>query len=189
MKKGHIILIAGPSGVGKGTIRKKLTDDKSLNLGFSVSYTTREPRPNEIDGVDYFFVSKEKFINMLNNDGFLEHAYFVNNYYGTSKEYVDNLIKQGKNVVLEIECEGAKQVMKKYSKDELVSFFILPPTLKDLEERLRKRRTESEKIILERLNKGKSEMSLNTLFDHTIINDDATRAYQEIKDIILNLDK
>ena len=120
IKKGLLIVLSGPSGVGKGTVRKILFKDESLNLAYSISMTTRLPRNKEQDGVDYFFVSKKTFEERIEKDLFLEHAYFVGNHYGTPKEYVEKLRNEGKNVFLEIEVEGAKQVLSKCKGDDVI---------------------------------------------------------------------
>lgn len=185
MKKGLLIVLSGPSGVGKGTVRKQVFKDSSLNLVYSISMTTRSPRQKEIEGVDYFFVDKETFLKGIENGNFLEHAVFVGNYYGTPKSYVESLREQGKNVFLEIEVEGAKQVLNKYQDDpDVLSIFLLPPSLEELEKRIRGRRSEEEEIIQERLNKAKREMTLKDQYQYTVLNDNIKRASDEIKDII-----
>ena len=185
MKKGLLIVLSGPSGVGKGTVRRQIFKDKSLNLAYSISMTTRPPRAKEIEGVDYFFVSKEEYLKGIEEDKFLEHATFVGNYYGTPKDYVENLRKKGKNVFLEIEVEGAKQVLSKYKDDDgVVSIFLLPPSLDELEKRIRGRRSEEEEIIQERLNKAKREINLKSNYQYNVLNDNIYRASDEIRDII-----
>ena len=185
MKNGLLIVLSGPSGVGKGTVRRQIFKDKSLNLAYSISMTTRPPRAKEIEGVDYFFVSKEEFLKGIEEDKFLEHATFVGNYYGTPKDYVENLRKKGKNVFLEIEVEGAKQVLSKYKDDDgVVSIFLLPPSLDELEKRIRGRRSEEEEIIQERLNKAKREINLKSNYQYNVLNDNIYRASDEIRDII-----
>ena len=187
MAKGLLIVLSGPSGVGKGTVRRQIFKDKSLNLAYSISMTTRSPRAKEIEGVDYFFVSKEEFLKGIEEDKFLEHATFVGNYYGTPKEYVEKLREKGKNVFLEIEVEGAKQVLSKYQGDEgVLSIFLLPPSLDELEKRIRGRRSEEEEIIQERLNKAKREINLKTNYQYNVLNDNIYRASDEIRDIIKN---
>lgn len=183
-KKGLLIVLSGPSGVGKGTVRKVLFEDKSLNLAFSISMTTRKPRNQEINGVDYFFVSKEEFEQGIKDDKFLEHAYFVGNYYGTPKDYVEKLRNEGKNVFLEIDVEGTKQVMKKCKDDRFLSFFLLPPSLDELERRIRGRRSESDEVIKERLEKARREINLQNNYDYQILNDDINKAALQIAKII-----
>lgn len=187
MGKGLLILLSGPSGVGKGTVRMQVFNDMSLNLAYSISMTTRKPRNKEVDGVDYFFVSEEEFLNKLKNDELLEHACFVGNYYGTPKAYVEELREQGKNVFLEIEVEGAKQVLSKYKDDDkVVSIFLLPPSLEELEKRIRGRRSEEEHIIQERLGKAKREIDLKGNYQYSVLNDNIYRASEEIQQIIRN---
>lgn len=185
MKKGLLIVLSGPSGVGKGTIRKQVFNDESLNLCYSISMTTRPPRSKEIEGVDYFFVSREDFEKGIQNDDFLEYATFVGNHYGTPKAYVERLREEGKNVFLEIEVEGAKQVLKKYKDDkDVVSIFLLPPSIEELEKRIRGRRSEEEEIIQERLGKAKREMGLKGNYQYNVLNDNIYRSSDEIKEII-----
>ena len=129
--KGLLIILSGPSGVGKGTVRQELFKDDSLNLYYSISMTTRKPRPNEVDGVDYFFVEEKDFLNKVANEELLEHAQFVGNYYGTPKFYVDQLLNEGKNVLLEIEVQGALQVMEKCP--NALTIFLVPPSFEELE--------------------------------------------------------
>ena len=184
MKRGLLIILSGPSGVGKGTLRKHIMRDKSLNLSYSISMTTREPRNKEQDGVDYYFVTKEEFQKNIDDDNFLEWAEFVGNRYGTPKSYVEALRDKGVNVFLEIEVNGASQVMSKVHDEGLVTIFLMPPSLKALEDRIRKRKTESEELITARLNKGKSEMNLAPNYQYVVINDKIKRAANEIIDII-----
>lgn len=184
MKKGLLIILSGPSGVGKGTVRKVVMEDESLHLAYSISMTTRKPRNLELNGIDYFFVSKEEFEKNIEKDNLLEHAYFVGNYYGTPADYVEKLRNEGKNVILEIEIEGATQVMKKCKSDGAFSIFLIPPSLKALEDRIRGRKSESDDIILERLEKAKREMDLKDRYDYVVLNDDVERAAKEIRDII-----
>lgn len=184
MKKGLLIIISGPSGVGKGTVRRKVMEDTSLNLAYSVSMTTRAPRKKEIDGVDYFFVSAEEFQKHIDEGDFLEWAEFVGNRYGTPRSYVDKLRNEGKNVILEIEVEGAKQILRQFPGDELTSIFLIPPSFEELEARIRRRRSEPEAIIQERLNKARREMNLKYQYRYIVLNDDVDRAAAEIIDII-----
>ncbi len=184
MKKGLLIIISGPSGVGKGTVRRKVMEDTSLNLAYSVSMTTRAPRKKEVDGVDYFFVSAAEFQRHIDEGDFLEWAEFVGNRYGTPKSYVEKLRNEGKNVILEIEVEGAKQVLRQFPGDELTSIFLIPPSFEELEARIRRRRSEPEAIIQERLNKARREMNLKYQYRYIVLNDDVDRAAAEIIDII-----
>ena len=184
MKKGLLIILSGPSGVGKGTIRRYIMDNFRLKLSYSISMTTRPQREKEIEGVDYYFVSNEEFDRNIAENNFLEWEEFVGNRYGTPKDKVEKLRKEGKHVLLEIEVNGASEVMSKISDDRIISFFLMPPNIEALESRIRRRKTESEEVIQERLNKGKSEMSMTSQYDHVILNDDVARASQEIVDLI-----
>ena len=184
MKRGLLIIMSGPSGVGKGTVRRLVMADKSLNLAYSVSMTTRPRREHETPGVDYFYVTKEEFQKTLDEDGFLEHAQFVGNYYGTPKAYVEKLRNEGKNVLLEIEVEGAKQVISKCHGSDVVTIFLIPPSMEDLEQRIRKRGTESEEVIQQRLAKAQRELELKYAYDYPVINDTVKSAADQITKII-----
>ena len=146
--------------------------------------TTRAKRDKEVDGVDYYFVSKEEFQRNIDEDNFLEWEEFVGNRYGTPKDKVEELRNQGKHILLEIEINGAQEVLRKINDDRVISFFLMPPSLDALEARIRRRKTESEDIIQERLQKGVKEMGMTEQYDHIIINDDIARASQEIVDLI-----
>jgi len=184
MKKGLLIILSGPSGVGKGTVRRQIMNDSSLDLTYSVSMTTREPRDKEVDGVDYYFVSREEFERRIKNNELLEYAEFVGNYYGTPKDKIEELRNKGHNVFLEIEINGATQVMTKVQDGRTISFFLMPPDLKALESRIRKRKTESEEVIQMRLQKGQKEMTMTDNYDYIIKNDHIVRAANEISDLI-----
>ena len=188
MKKGLLIILSGPSGVGKGTVRKYIMNRNAVPLVFSISMTTREPRVTETNGVEYYFVSREEFQKNIDNDNFLEWAEFVGNRYGTPKSYVEELRNQGKNVILEIEIQGAEQVLKKVKDDRVLSFFLKPPSLKQLEQRIRKRKSENEETIQKRLAKGKSEMEFAKNYDFIILNDRIKRSGDEIISIIKKFD-
>ncbi|MDR1697362.1 MAG: guanylate kinase [Erysipelotrichaceae bacterium] len=184
-RPGLLIILSGPSGVGKGTIRHALMRDESLNLVYSISITTRTPRNSEVDQVDYIFTSKHHFLDEIAKGNLLEWAEFVGNYYGTPRHFVDENREQGRNVLLEIEVEGAKQVLDKYQDDErVISIFIVPPSLDSLVERIKGRHTESENIILERLEKARKEINLQENYDYIVINDDVQAAIKEISSII-----
>lgn len=183
-KRGLLIILSGPSGVGKGTIRKKVMEDKSLNLAFSISCTTRLPRPLEKEGVDYYYISEAKFKDLIAHDELLEWAEFVGHYYGTPKAPVEKLRDEGKNVILEIEVEGAKQVMEKCQGNDVISIFLMPPSLEDLEKRIHSRRNERATNIDERLAKAKREMNLKYNYRYIVLNDDVDRAAEEVKNII-----
>ena len=180
--RGKLFVLSGPSGVGKGTIREKIFENSNINLTYSISMTTREPRMNEIDGVDYFFVTKDEFDANIKDGNLIEYSEFVGNYYGTPKSYVERLLNEGKNVLLEIEVNGAQQVVNKMP--DAITIFLMPPSLEELERRIRGRRTESEDIVHERLDKASREMSLQSKYKHVVYNDDLEKASLEIAEII-----
>ncbi len=184
MKPGLLIILSGPSGVGKGTIRKRIMSDPSLSLVYSVSMTTRTIRPGEVNGKDYFFVTQDTFQNAIQENQLLEWAEFVGNRYGTPKAEIEKLRQAGKNVLLEIEINGAKQVMAKATGPGLVTIFLMPPSFEALEARIRKRKTESETIIQERLAKARREMNLHHDYQYLVVNDDVEKTSQQIIDII-----
>ncbi len=184
MKPGLLIILSGPSGVGKGTIRKRIMLDPSLSLVYSVSMTTRTIRPGEVNGKDYFFVTQDTFQNAIQENQLLEWAEFVGNRYGTPKAEIEKLRQDGKNVLLEIEINGAKQVMAKATGPGLVTIFLMPPSFQALEARIRKRKTESETIIQERLAKARREMNLHHDYQYLVVNDDVEKTSQQIIDII-----
>ena len=184
MKKGLLVILSGPSGVGKGTVRNQIMKEHRVDLVYSISMTTRSIRPKETDGVEYYFVSEEEFQRNIDNGNFLEYAEFVGHKYGTPKDKVEELRNQGKNVLLEIEIKGATQVMEKVHDDCVISFFLMPPTFEALERRIRKRKSEPEDIIQERLEKGRKEMTMTENYDYIVKNDKVTRAAREIEDLI-----
>ena len=186
MKKGLLIILSGPSGVGKGTVRSYLMQDKSIELNYSVSMTTRKPRRDEINGKDYFFVSKKVFSDAVRDGKLLEHADFVNHSYGTPKDSVDKLINAGHNVLLEIETNGARQVMEKYKElnERYVSIFLVCQSIEELEKRIRNRKSETEEAIHKRVEKGKKELELRSNYMYVVLNDNPQRAAKEISDII-----
>lgn len=185
MKKGLLIILSGPSGVGKGTVRRYIMDNYDLKLCYSISMTTRAPRDKEVDGVDYYFVSKEEFQRNIDEGNFLEWEEFVGNRYGTPKFKVEELRNKGKHVFLEIEVNGASKVFNQLKDDDrVISFFLMPPSIQSLEARIRRRKTESEEVIQERLSKGAKEMTMTEQYDYIILNDTVERASQEIVDLI-----
>ena len=184
MKKGLLIILSGPSGVGKNCVRQEIMKSDKIQLTYSISMTTREKREKEVDGVDYYFVSEEEFQKNIDAGNFLEWATFVGHRYGTPKDKVEQLRNSGKNVFLEIDINGAKQVMDAVKDDRVISFFLMPPSFSALEKRIRKRKTESEEIIQERLQKGLKEMTMTEDYDHIVINDKISRAAQEIIDLV-----
>lgn len=180
--KGKLIVISGPSGVGKSTIRSRLINEEN-NFWYSISMTTRKPRCGEIDGVDYYFVSKDCFLENIDNDNLLEYAEVYNDiFYGTPKDKVIEMLDKGINVVLEIDVEGAFIVKKNYP--DCILIFIAPPSEDVLEHRLRSRNTDSEDKIIERIKKAKYELSFKEKYDYIVINDDVDKCLEELKDIV-----
>ncbi len=180
MDKGLLFVISGPSGTGKGTICKELV--KTMDIVMSVSETTRAPRDGEIQGKNYFFVTKEAFQTKIQEDGFIEYAEVYGNYYGTPKEFILNKIESGQDVVLEIDFQGALQVKEKFPNG--IFIFILPPSMKELRQRIVKRGTESEKSFKERFNNALKEISYIDKYDYCVINDEVECAATKVKTII-----
>ena len=184
MEKGTLIILSGPSGVGKGTVRKILENLEGMSFYFSVSMTTRAPRPGEVPGKDYIYVSKEEFDRYIEKGNFLEWAEFVGNRYGTPRDIAESYLNKGVDVLLEIETRGAKQVIAKCP--DALSIFLVPPSMDALEARIRGRSTEDEETIRRRLDRARSELELASQYKRVVVNDDAERAAKEIRDIILS---
>ena len=182
MTRGKIFIICGPSGVGKGTVVARLlaSDPK---LYFSVSATTRPPSPGEVDGKHYHFLSREQFQRWIDEDAFLEHAEFVGNLYGTPKLYVDKAMDQGRDVILDIEIQGAEQVHRR--RPEAIRIYVAPPSWAELERRLIGRGTEDIEKVRRRLERGKEEFAVARDFDYFVINDTVDRAVEELRAILL----
>ena len=181
-QRGLLIVLSGPSGVGKGTVRKALFEMPEQEFVYSVSMTTRAPRPGEVDGVDYYFVSKEEFERQIAAGNLLEYAEFVGNYYGTPKDKVEEQLNKGKEVILEIEVNGALQVRDKCK--DAVFIFLVPPTRRALYDRLKSRGTECEERILARINKANKEFRLAHQYDYIVVNDEIYNAADRIMAII-----
>lgn len=181
-QKGLLIVLSGPSGVGKGTVRKALFEEPNHQYTYSVSATTRSPRTGEVEGVDYYFVNHDRFREMIDKGELLEHAEFVGNFYGTPMTEVDRAINEGKEVILEIEVEGAMQVKAK--KPDAVFIFIAPPSFEVLKSRLLKRGTEHPDVIKARIDKSYRELKLASSYDYIVINDEVSNAADRIKAII-----
>ena len=183
MKKAKLIVISGPSGVGKGTIIKKLLKSEKHKL--AISMTTRPIREGEKHGVHYYFVTKNEFIENIKNNNFIEYAeVYKGIYYGTLKSEVERTLKNNTNVILEIDIEGALNIKKIYK--DAILIFIEPPSIEELEKRLRERKTEQEDKIIERINKAHYELKMKDKYDYIVINDNVEKATKEIENIIEN---
>ena len=180
--KGLLLVVSGPSGAGKGTVCN-LYMEKHPECSLSVSATTRAPRPGEKDGVSYFFLTEDAFRTKIADKGFLEHAVFCGNYYGTPKDAVMDMINSGKDVILEIEVQGAMQVRSHYP--EAVLIFVIPPTMDELEERLRNRGTETDEVIASRLTRAKEEFNYTEKYNYILINDTVENAVKRLESIIV----
>ncbi len=185
MSKGKLVVISGASGVGKGTVLGKVMEKRS-DLSFSVSATTRDPRPNEIDGVHYYFVTKERFEEMIANREFLEYDAHNKNYYGTPRGQAEEKMERG-HVLLDIEPKGARQVRE--AAPDAVLIFIMPPSMEELERRLRGRGDTPEDQIVIRLERAVWEMEQRVWYDYIVVNDDAQRCADEILNILSNLEE
>lgn len=184
-KKGILIIFSGPSGVGKDTVLEVVLD-KNKELQKSISLTTREIRENEIDGKDYYFISKSNFDKMVDNNEVLEFAKYGESFYGTPKAPIDKWLDEGKTIILKIEVQGAKKIKELYP--EAVGIFIMPPSMEELERRLRLRGSEDEADIQRRLDIAKSEMERRVDYDFQVINDNVDRASNEVLEIVNSLD-
>ncbi|ASV66005.1 guanylate kinase [Cytobacillus sp. FSL W7-1323] len=182
-EKGLLIVLSGPSGVGKGTVRKEIFSQPDTAFEYSISMTTRKPRQGEVDGVDYFFKSREEFETLIEQDKLLEYAEFVGNYYGTPVDYVKQTLNEGKDVFLEIEVQGAKQVREKFPDGLFI--FLVPPSLSELKNRIVTRGTETEDIINNRLSAAKEEIEMMKLYDYVVENDQVENACDRINAIVV----
>ena len=183
-KKGMMFVLSSPSGAGKTTLTKKIEKNNS-NFSISISHTTRKPRPNEINGKDYHFISREEFENLVKKNNFFEYANIFNNHYGTLKKPVLELISKGQDVLFDIDWQGTKQ-LKKIKDLSIVTIFVLPPNLKILKERLLKRHGGQEKLVEERMKKFNEEVSHWSEYNYVVINDDLDRCYNNILSIMIS---
>ncbi|HEY8419414.1 MAG TPA: guanylate kinase [Clostridia bacterium] len=181
MSKGLLIVLSGPSGVGKGTVNKRVREILP-NLKKSVSVTTRPQRPNEIDGVHYHFITKEKFDELVQTDGLLEYAQVYQNFYGTPKKPVLEALEKGEDMIFEIDIQGARSIKKSYN--DCVRIFISPPSIDELNNRLNLRGTETEEVKALRLSETKKELEEARFYDYLVVNNDIEEAAQKIVDII-----
>ncbi len=180
-KKGLIVVISAPSGAGKTTLCKRLLQNLP-SFNWSVSFTTRRPRKNEIEGVDYYFVSREEFQKMVEDQKFVEWAEVHGQLYGTSSNLLNKAIEAGKDVVLEVDVEGGTRIKKNYPQTVLI--FLLPPSWQELEKRLKNRRTEDHERLKERIKQAKKEIEYAPYYDYLIVNDDINRALEDLTAII-----
>lgn len=181
-QRGLLIVLSGPSGVGKGTVRKELFSQANTNYEYSISMTTRNPREGEVDGVDYFFKSRAEFEQLIEQGGLLEHAEFVGNYYGTPLAYVNETLDAGRDVFLEIEVQGAKQIREKAP--DALFIFLAPPSLSELKSRLVGRGTETADVIAKRIATAEEELEMMSLYDYVVENDEVANACDKINAII-----
>ena len=180
-KRGLLIVVSGFAGSGKGTLMKRLTEDYG-NYALSVSMTTRAPRPGEVHGREYFFVSREEFEQKIKAGGLIEYASYVENYYGTPKTYVEEQIAAGKDVILEIEIQGALKVKKRFP--DAVLIFVLPPSVEELYQRLKKRGTETEDVIRKRMRRAADEAGAIGEYDYIMINDKLEESVKRLHSLI-----
>jgi guanylate kinase len=184
-KRGRLIVITGPSGVGKTTLIKKLLKNYKNDIFFSISYTSRLPRKSEVNGIDYFFISKNEFEKRIKKNRYLEYALVHDNYYGTDKKFIDDIILSGKDCLLDIDVQGGLNLMSK--KIDAIYIFIAPPSITSLKERLLKRYTDTIEVIEKRVNNAKKELKEKDNYQYIIINDNIDRAYKELETIIFNI--
>jgi len=185
LSKGKLLVLSGPSGVGKGTVLGELMNRRD-DMCFSVSATTRQPREGEVDGVSYFFVSKERFEEMIRNNELLEYAQFVSNSYGTPRAYVEQQLEKGMNVILDIEVQGARNIVKMIP--DAVTVYMIPPSYEELERRLRGRGTETEEQIQGRLQTAIDEAKAADFYRYIVVNDKLETAVNEL-DAIMTAEK
>lgn len=180
--RGLLIVLSGPSGVGKGTVRRAIFESEDNDFQYSVSMTTRPMRAGEVEGVDYYFRTREEFEALIASGEMLEYAEYVGNYYGTPLSYVQKTLDEGKDVFLEIEVQGARQVKEKAP--DGVFIFLTPPDLHELKNRIVNRGTDAMEIIEERMRVAREEIEMMALYDYAVVNDEVPKAVERIKDII-----
>ena len=181
-RRGLMLVLSSPSGAGKSTLSRMLLES-DLNISMSVSVTTRQKRPLEVEGRDYFFVSPERFDRMVREDAFLEHATVFGNRYGTPREAVEKVLAQGRDVLFDIDWQGAQQLAQK-AKDDLVRVFILPPSRAELERRLRTRAEDSAEVVARRMAEANNEISRWSEYDYVIVNEDVRKAHVQLEAIV-----
>ena len=181
-KDGIVVILSSPSGAGKTTLVKKIAEKNSYNI--SISHTTRKPRTEEVDGQDYFFVSQDKFKNLVKNDEFLEYAKVFENYYGSLKKQVIENLNKGKNVIFDIDWQGTEQIKNQKLNYKLITFFILPPSKSELFKRLKNRDMKDKNIVEERMKQFNEDIEHWENYDFVVINDDLNKCYNEIIELI-----
>lgn len=181
-EKGLLLVLSGPSGVGKGTVKSAIVKNKVFPFEYSVSMTTRKPRPGEVNGKDYYFVSQERFKQAINQNELLEYNQYVNHYYGTPKAPVAKMLDEGKDVLLEIDVNGAQKVRQEMP--DGVFIFLTPPDLHTLHTRLENRGTESEDVIMGRIKQARQEILVMQDYDYAVVNDTVANAVDHIKAIV-----
>ncbi len=186
IKKGLLIVVSGPSGVGKGTVLKEYLAKRGDDVFYSVSATTRSPRPGEENGKHYHFITEDEFKKLIDDDGTLEYAEYSGNYYGTPKEPVEKALSSGRDVILEIEVKGAKKVLKK--KPEAISVFVMPPSMDELRRRLIDRNTEDMQTVERRLAAAVDEMKQAHTYDYIVINDTVESALKQLETVVFAAD-
>ena len=181
-RRGIMVVLSSPSGAGKTTLTRMLLKENP-DMAMSVSATTRQPRPGETDGEDYYFISKNKFTDMIDEDEFLEHAKVFDNFYGTPRAPVEQALGDGRDVVFDIDWQGAQQLTQAAA-DDLIKIFILPPNMVELEKRLRTRAQDSDEVIAKRMSKSENEISHWPEYDYVIVNEDVDVAMNELRTIV-----
>ncbi len=179
-----MVILSSPSGAGKTTISKKI-QQKYQNFKISVSHTTRKPRPNEVDGVDYYFISQANFEKKINNNEFYEHAKIFDNYYGTSKDSVNTLVKNKNDILFDIDWQGTQQ-LSNFKELKLIKIFLLPPSKKELKDRLVQRNQDNKQVVSKRLESYDNDILHWSDYDHIIINDNLELCFKQIESVILN---
>lgn len=182
--RGLLIVLSGPSGVGKGTVRAAIFENNTFNYVYSISATTRQMRPGEENGKDYHFMSRDEFENLIETEALLEYAEYVGNYYGTPIANIERNLAQGHDVFLEIEVQGALKVRERIDHDDAIFIFLAPPNLTELEGRLVERGTDDESIIYERMQKACEEIDMMQYYDYVVVNDEVPKAVEKINAII-----
>lgn len=189
MKKGKLIVISAPSGCGKSTIIKSIIDDERLKLGFSISATSRKPREGEQHGVHYYFISDEEFLRLISDDKFVEwEEVYAGTHYGTLVSEVERVTSEGRNLILDIDVKGGVNVKERFG-SEVLSLFIMPPSIDELGRRLRGRATDTEEVIVKRLAKAEYEIGFADKYDKVIVNDELSVAVEDVREAILDFVK